>query len=136
MLYVGVLGALAIVALLFFSKEGPEMVASKFMSALVEGNPEELTKLSYYPAGTEKELKERWVFSTKVAGRYYVFSWNIKFAKQADENTAGVAMEVTRNAQNQMSYPENYQLPLVKKDGKWLVDVSSISREMYPAMPQ
>ena len=136
MVYVGVFGALIVAFLLLFSKEGPEIVASKFMSALVEGNPDKLTALSYYPDGSKGGLREQWQFSTQVAGKLYVFAWKIKFAKQADENSAGVAMDVIRNAQSQMSYPENYQLPLVKHEGKWLVDVRSISREMYPAMPK
>ena len=136
MVYVGVFGAFVVLFLLMFSQEGPEMVASKFMSALVEGDPDKLTELSYFPSGTKKELRDQWEFSTKVAGKLYIFAWNIKFAKQADDKTVGVAMEVTRNAQSPASYPENYQLPLVKQDGKWLVDVSAISREMYPAMPK
>ena len=135
MVYVGVIGALAVAFLLMFSKAGPEMVATRFMSALIEGNSDKLTELSYYQGGTKEELRDKWEFSTKVAGRYYVFAWNIKFSKQADDHTAGVAMEVIRNAQSPSSYPENFQLPLVKHEGKWLVDVRSISREMYPALP-
>ncbi len=135
MVYVGVIGALAIAYLLLFSQAGPEMVATRFMSALVEGNTDKLTELSYYQGGSKKELKDKWDFSTKVAGKYYVFAWKIKFSKLADEKSAGVAMEVIRNAQSPSSYPENFQLPLVKHEGNWLVDVRSISREMYPALP-
>lgn len=133
---IGIAGVLAIVVLMFFSREAPESVASKFMSALAMGDSERLTELSYFPNQSKEELKKQWDFSTKVAGKNYLFVWKIKYAKQADDKTASVALDFTRNAASSMSYPENFQLPLVNDNGRWLVDVRSLSREMYPAMPR
>lgn len=136
MMAVGLLGVIVIVGLLFFKREGPETVASKFLTALTTRDAAKLTELSYYPGSSKEELRKQWDFATQVAGRDYQFVWKIKFAKMADENTATVALEFTRDAVNPMSYGENFQLPMVREDGQWLVDVRSLSKVMYPALPR
>jgi hypothetical protein len=136
MVVIGLMGVLAIIVLLTMSKENPETVASKFLSALAIGDDEKLTELSYYPNGSKDELKRQWQFATKVAAKNYMFFWKIKFTTVADADTASVALEYTRNSLSPASYGENFQLPMVRDKGRWLVDVRSISREMYPALPR
>ena len=49
---------------------------------------------------------------------------------------ATVRVEITKNPQVQSSYPEPKPLTLVKRDGAWKVDVTQITREMFPYLPQ
>ncbi len=130
----GIVGVLALVILVLFKRESPTTVANRFLIALAKGNVDDLVELSYY-TGDRAKLREQWTYATQVAGPYYSFRWTVVTAKEADENTASVKTFFERNY-GYGSYPENLDIPLLKKDGKWLVDVRSLYRGMYPAMPR
>lgn len=128
------LGLVLIFGLLAFSKQSPATVGSQFMSALAEGNVDKLTDLTYMPGSEKNEIREKWEYATKVAGKHYIFNWQIKGDSQSDERTASVRVEVDKNMQG---YGDAYGLDIRKdEDGKWKVDVRSISREMYPGLPR
>lgn len=136
MVLAGIVGAIAIISLLFFSKQGPEAVASEFMHALAKGDVDRLVELSYYSSGSKEQLRRKWEFSTQVAGKHLPFTFKIKHTKIADERTASVNMDYIKNTRDPSAYEEAYSLPMVKENGRWLVDVASISRTMYPALPK
>jgi hypothetical protein len=71
-----------------------------------------------------------------VAGKDYSFRWSITGEMQTDDNDGTVRLQVERNFGSGASYPENFQLPMVKVNGQWKVEVNGISREMYPGLPQ
>jgi hypothetical protein len=138
------LGAMAIVALiiasLVLSKEGPTAVGGQFMDALARHDVNKLTELTYIQASDPKEIeaerkriRDQWDFSVNVAGQHYPFFWRITSSNNATDTTASVSMQITRASAD--GYDEKYELPLEKVNGKWLVNVGSISRAMFPALP-
>jgi len=134
---VGAIVAIAMIAtVLLFSRQSVTEVASRFMSGLATGDVETLTKLTYLSEVPEDEVRKKWDFAVNEAGKYYRFRWQVLSAKENDDKTAAVRMYVWRNADSPASYEENFQLPLIKVDGQWKVDVRAISRDMYPGLPR
>lgn len=132
---VAVFGAMVLGVILFFSKEGPGEVGARFMDALARGNVDKLTAESFAPGKSQAKLRKDWEYATKV-GKHYLFFWTITSAIEQTADSAVVRLQVQRNL-GPGSYDENYQLPLAKdKDGRWKVDATGISREMYPALPR
>ncbi len=118
-----------------FLKESLSTTASKFMDALARGDAETLTDLTYRGDFTREQILDQWKFSTQVAGKHYMFRWQILDEKQADEDQGTVQMFIWRNY-GPGSYEERYGLELRKEEGKWKVDVSGIARNMYPGLPR
>lgn len=132
----GLVGAVAIIALFLFSKESPEAAANRFLVALAKGDVKTLTDLSYYPDGDKQKLVDQWNFAVNTAGKHYLFRWKTKFGKETDSRFAIVAVGFHRDLTSPTSYEENYQIPMVQDGGRWKVDVRSLSRTMYPALPR
>ena len=134
---VGAIVAVAMIAVvLLFSRQSVTESASKFMTGLATGDVETLTSLSYMSETSNEDIRKKWNFAVNEAGKHYMFRWRILGAKENDENTAAVRMHVWRNANSPATYEENFQLPMLKVDGQWKVDVRAISREMYPGLPR
>lgn len=134
-LFLGVvLAAVALAILLLYGQEGPAAAGSRFMDALARGDVKTLAETSYVPGKSPEELRKAWEFTT-AAGKHYLFHWEITSSSQVNDHDATVRLAVQRNF-GPGSYDENYGLPLHKVDGKWKVDASGISREMYPALPR
>jgi hypothetical protein len=134
------LGAIAIAALLafvlLFSRESVTAAGSRFMSALAKGDIDTLTDMTYLADESPEEIRRQWEFSAGDVSKHYMFAWKVLWGREADDNTASVRVEVMRNANSAASYGEPFELPLIKVDGKWKVDVANISRDMYPALPR
>jgi hypothetical protein len=132
---VGLLGLLAIGALFILGGESPTSVGARFMAALGEGRASELATMSYMPGLSPEEKRARWERTVRF-GKHYRFRWEIVSERMSDADTASVRMRVWRNAMDPMSYEEPLELPMVKRDGKWLVDVRGLNRDLYPALPR
>lgn len=128
------LGLAVLGVLLMFSGDNPMGAASRFMSALAKGDVDTLTKLSYYE-GPKDKLREQWEFACKEAGEYYLFRWRVQTARIHGEDRAAVLTWIERNL-GPSSFEEKIDLPMVKEDGAWKVDVRAIYRGMYPALPR
>lgn len=133
--------AIVVVAALFSlillgGRESPESVAIQFMTALSKGDSDKLAALSSTRNSSAETIKKQWEFATHVAAPHYTFLWRIMRSLQASPNEASVSLQVTRNALTPGSFEENYELPLVREQGKWKVVVSGINAEMYPALPR
>ncbi|GEM_PF-513533 len=135
LLLVAILGAAALAMVLFFNQESPGEAGARFMDALARGDVKQLTADSYAPGKSQEELSKDWQFATQVASKHYLFFWTIVSSTVQSEDSAVVKVQVQRNF-GPGSYDENYGLPLHKRNGKWKVDASGISREMYPALPR
>jgi hypothetical protein len=133
---VGVLGLLAIAFILVFSKESPSIAANRFMYALAKGDVKTLTELSFHPNADKESIRKQWEFATKEAGPYYRFTWKIRHGKEAGDGTAAVVMDVVRDVFAASAYDEKFELPMVMHEGRWMVDVPAISRNLYPALPR
>lgn len=127
----------AIVAAVFFlSKESLTTVGARFMNALAHGDVDTLTKLSYIGNESPDEIRKQWDYAVNKTGKYYNFSFQITGESQPDKNSGAVRMQVMRDLDNPSSYPENFQLPMIKVGDEWKVDVKGINREMYPGLPR
>lgn len=131
-----IVAVLMIAVVLIFSRQNVSEVASKFMSGLATGDVETLSSLTYMSETSDEDVKKKWSFAVNDAGKYYKFQWKILGAKENDEKTAAVRMHIWRNSNTAATYEENFQLPMVKVNGQWKVDVRAISREMYPGLPR
>ncbi len=131
---IGSVGFVLLLVVFLIPTSSPNTAANSFMSALADGDIEKLLLFSYYNGDREK-LRKQWEFSVNEAGKYYVFRWRNVGVKEADDQTAAVKLMVQRNYGPE-SYDEKFDLPMVKVDGKWLVDVASVSRALFPAIPR
>jgi hypothetical protein len=130
-----------ILASMVFAKEDPSSVGAQFMDALARHDVDKLTELSYVDQSnpgaaeeTRKRLREQWTFSVKVAGQYYTFFWRITGATTTSDTTGSVIVQLNKGGPN--AYDEKFELPLAKSGDKWKVDVTQISRVMFPALPE
>lgn len=127
---------LLIVVLVTLSGETSSVAARRFMKALSMGDAKTLTDMSYFePERSKEEVLKSWERTVEI-GRFYRFSWNIKNSKSPASGRSTVSMDFTRDADNPNSYGETFSLDMIQKDGKWLVDVKALSRDMYPALPR
>jgi hypothetical protein len=126
---------IALGALLLTAGETPSAAAGHFLKALGQGDTKTLTSLSYMGDQPESETEKQWE-TTISRSRHYLFAWRI-MGDLENGNEAVVKLKFVRNAANtQMAYEEDYELPLVKVNGKWKVSVREISRDMFPALPR
>lgn len=130
--FLGIAGALALGILMLFSKESPQTACNRFLDALASGNVDTLVETSYYE-GSKEDLRASWKYATDV-GQHYLFHWETVSVKEHDENSAAVLSQIERNF-GPSSYPEKIDIPMVKVDGRWKVDVRGLFRGLYPALP-
>lgn len=123
-------------ALFVFSGEAATSAAARFMTALSRGDAKTLAQMSYFnPPREEGDVQRAWERTLNI-GRHYRFVWMIKASKSPAPGRSSVTMEVTRDADKGTAYAENFSLDLIQVDGKWKVDIRSISRALYPALPR
>ena len=127
-------GALVIVFL--SSQESLTTVASRFMSALSTGDVNTLTENSFLGSQSKEDIRKQWDYAVNGVSKYYRFTWRVTGSLKQSEDTGAVRLSVAKNADGAGAYEENFALPLIKREGKWLVDVRNISRDMYPALPR
>lgn len=133
---IGIFCALVFLAVLMFGRESLSTVGTRFMTALGRGDVDTLTNMTYLGNSSKEEVRKQWDFAVNVAGKYYNFKYRITSAAANDEKSGAVNMQVIKNSEQPGSYEEVFQLPLVKVNDEWKVDVKGISREMYPALPR
>lgn len=134
----GLLGLLVIGVVVFLSGESSQAAATRFMNALGKGDVSTLVSMSDMPGKSPEEIKRDWEYTTKVAGPHYIFTYKITSNLDANEQStiSMVRMMVTRNVDRDDSYEEKFELPMVKKDGKWKVEVLGLDRRLYPGLPR
>lgn len=132
----GIACALLVAGLFFFSGESPTAAAGDFMNALAKGDVDTLTERSYMPGNTKEQIREKWKFTMTEVAPYYRFAWHIRSQKITSDDQAAVNLQFMKDFGNPASYDEKFELPMVKRDGKWLVEVRSIEREKFPGLPR
>ncbi len=125
----------AVVGLFLLAGESPTGVGVKFLTSLAKGDTKTLADLSYMEGNTPQQVEEKWK-QTKDATKYWMFAFSVKNTTLQDSDSASLVLDWIKNASNPSAYGEEFELPMVKVDGKWKVDVRAISREMYPALPK
>jgi hypothetical protein len=131
-----VLAAGTVIAAFFFSGDSPQTSASQFMSALAEGDVKALTDRSFMDGESAESVMKKWEYATQVASPHYAFAWQAVGQQVNGPDSASVTIQLVRNADSPASYPDKYGIPLVKRDGKWLVDVRALDRKIYPNLPR
>ena len=121
---------------ILMGRQSVTTVVAKFMSALAKHDVDTLTNMTYLNGRDKEEVRKKWDFAVNKAGKHYLFLWKITSSKNVDENNASVTLLMMRNARNVSSYEEKFDIPVVKENGEWKVDVSAISRDVFPALPQ
>jgi hypothetical protein len=106
------------------------------MTALQKHDIDQLTELSAVPADQKGKLHKQWDFCLNTATPTYNFRWQFQYSAATGTDTEVVTVKMWKNADNPGSYDENFQVPLVKVDGRWKVDVYRMSSKFYPAIPR
>lgn len=125
----------AVSVLFLLAGESPSGVAARFLTALQKGDTKTLAELSFLEGKSPDQMKADWD-QTYSYSKYWRFAWEIQDTAEQDPDNATVRLQWVKKADSPSAYAEKYELPLVKKDGHWKVDVRGISREMYPALPR
>lgn len=108
----------------------PDVAANRFFYAMATRNVDDLMKYGYYPDADEAFIRRQWEYALTIAGRHYLFSWDMRGTVSETEDHAIVRVDFLRQ------WAEPGDVSLVKVDGQWKVDVFSISRDLYPALPK
>lgn len=132
----GIIGAVVVVLVFTLSGESPNSGAGQFMSALADHDVEKLVKHGHMDGETPESERAKWKYTLERVARYYRFQWEIANAQVIDENNATVTLTVVRNSTDPGAYDQKFGLPLVHIDGKWLVDVRGIPRDLFPGLPR
>lgn len=133
---IGVICILLVIPLFFVTQKGPEIVARDFMTALGNGDANKLASLSIIGNDDEPTRVKDWQQSLEV-GKHYYFTWRITDVTENTPDTAAVQLQMRRNLQLAMGKDElKYELPMKKVGGAWKVDVGSMDRDIYPALPR
>lgn len=141
MILVGGFGVLLIVGLSFLGLDSPTSAAARFMGALARGDYKTVAATSEIVKrpnedleAARKRLEEEWKFAIETAGKHYRFRYRLMGQIVTGEKAA-VNMQVWKNY-SPNAYEENFDLPMVKDEGKWKVAVRGMSRKWYPAVPR
>lgn len=125
----------AVVVLFMMAGESPSGVASKFLTSLAKGDLKTVSELSYMEGLSQEQIRQKWDETYSVT-KHWLFAFAIADSSEQDERNATVRLKWVKSAMNPSAYEEKYELPLIKVDGKWKVDVRGMSREMYPSLPR
>jgi hypothetical protein len=124
-----------ILGLVIFTPQTPAFTAAQFMAALAKGDVDKLTEMSWMGDDPPADIKTKWQ-KTVEAGKYYRFVWELGDTFSTGDNSATVKMQVMRNAAQRGAYADQFELPMLKMKGKWVVDVRAINRTVYPDLPR
>ena len=125
----------ALVGVIFFFRgENYMQSATQFMDALSRGDTAKLSELSHIDGNDKAQIKEKWDKTFRF-GKHFKFIWTVKSGRETGADSAVVTLTYWRSP-DLGGYDEKFEVPLIKKDGKWLVEVRGLSRQMFPALPR
>lgn len=121
-------------AIVAFSRntDSPETAVVAFMDALARNDAKALTATSYVDGESNEELLKKWETSCRYT-KTYLFQWTFKGSKTLDESS-GVAKIGMYGIGASME--QDFNIPLVKHDGKWKVDLAVVDRAFFPSLPR
>lgn len=120
--------------LLLSGGKSPRGAAGEFMTALARGDVDKLTELSSIQNKDKEQIRKDWEQSLHY-GKNYLFFWTIDAMSQSGD-TATAKLGVTKNPLSPSAYADHYELQLKKEGSDWKVDVTQMSRDMYPYLPR
>jgi len=125
-----------VAGLMIFSRESAASAGTRFMVALQDHDVNTLTKMSMMQGASEPDIRKQWDFAVNTAEKYYQFGFRVEGASQASDNTASVKVRIIKDIDKPGSYDVLSELPMVKVNNDWKVDVRSISRDFYNCLPR
>lgn len=129
-----VIGAVAALSgIVVFSRTGdsPESAITQFLTALATKDRATLTARSFLPGNTPEELQKKWDETCRLT-EYFVFQWHYKGAQTQTEKTAVAKV----NMFGRGAVDQDFNVSMVKQDGKWKVDLSILDRKFFPSLPR
>ncbi len=132
LLLVLVIGAFAIFAV---RQQSPESAAQEFMVALATKDIKKLTELSHLESPIAP-LEKQWDFCVNNAAKNYVFVWKWVGTVLTEEDRAVLKVDVYSFSGPFPELPDPFEFPLIKVDGQWKVDLQSLTRRFFPALPR
>ena len=126
--------AVAAGLLFFIGGDTPASNAGRFLNALGTDDRKTLTDLSYMGDQSPAETRKQWD-QTMDTTRHFLFAWRIESDSEHGNNGI-VKIGFVKDPMSKGAFEEEFEIPMVKADGKWKVDVRQISRDMYPALPR
>jgi hypothetical protein len=125
-----------IVVLLLFSRESPSAAGTRFMVALQDHDVDTLTKLSMMKKANPEDVRKQWDFAMNKAEKYYRFAFKVEGSSQASDTTASVKIRMIKDSDKPGAYDELYELPMVRDNDEWKVDVRGLSRDFFNCLPR
>jgi len=125
----------AVIVLFLMAGDSASGVAARFLTALQKGDTKTLAELSYMEGLSPDQVQKKWD-ETYAVTKYWQFNWRVTDTKEQDSDNASVNLMWTKDMGSPSAYEDKAELPMLKKDGKWKIDVRAISREMYPDLPR
>lgn len=130
------IGLVLIVGLMMLSGGSAASTAQEFMLALQRRDVDKLTELSNVAPAQKEKLHKQWDFCINTATPTYNFRWQFQYTQSTGPDSEVAMIKMWKSADAPGSYDELFQIPLVKIDGTWKVDVYRMSAKFYPAIPR
>ncbi len=128
--------AIMIGIVIIFSQDSPRAAGTRFMDALARHDVAAVSSMSVLGKDDPETIKKKWDRAINIVGFHYGFAWTITGEVKSTDTSAAVRMQLERNIQAGGSYEEKFELPMIKVDGKWKVDVGGLDRRIFPGLPQ
>lgn len=133
---VGLVLVLTFGSLFIFGRQSPEAVTQSFLVALADRDIDRLMELTYLETPS-KPLREQWEFCLNVAATDMPFAWTIGNSRKLNDDRAVVEVymvEFTVGGAKESDEP--FRIPLVRRDGRWQVDLLGVPRSFFPGLPR
>jgi type II secretory pathway pseudopilin PulG len=134
LIVLGLFGLAALVLLLVLLQPSPDDAMRKFMQALASHDVDTLTEMSYLEH-PHAPIREQWDLCVNHLAKNYVFLWSYEGLRQPTPDEAVVRMNFTEFLGPEPHQTDSFEVPLVKKDGIWKVDLASLTRKFFPGLP-
>lgn len=128
----GVVGILGMGSLLLFGQDSATSAGTKFMESLAKADIKGLVASSTI-GQDDAESEKRWNHLVNDLAPYYRFRFAIHDSN-ATTDSAVLKIEVFQNSQGRVE-PKDYQLPLIRLNGKWKVDALHVPAGFFPGLP-
>jgi len=131
----GIAGLAAILLLLTLAQQSPQEAANEFIEALATKDVDKLTEMSYLES-PQTPLKEQWDIAVNERAKNFVFMWLYESSRQSSPEEAVVRLTLVEFRGPEQKETEPYEIPLIKRDGRWKIDLASLTRKFFPALPR
>jgi len=133
----GVIGVIALLALIFLMQttDSAGLRVDKFLTALGKADVKGIMATSTFGDEPAEVVRAKWEKCLERT-EFYRFSWLIKSTSSTSPDEGNVSVEMYKDAGNISTYPSKAEIPVVRINNEWYVDVRAMDREIYPALPR